>query len=163
VATKEGIDIAMKAVWIPMGPFAVDLVGLDTSLAISTRCSRVRRTELLARPLLRRMVSAVNWRNRDPASTTTSLERSKRERWPTFQAVGDADYSVTPAGRVQQALRSNLARARPSLDCLRSADQMVMTRTTGRAERSASRRADAHLGHMRQLFEGLPLDEITRR
>lgn len=61
VATKEGIDIAMKGgCGFPMGPFALlDLVGLDTSLAILERLhSEFADANYAPRPLLRRMVSA---------------------------------------------------------------------------------------------------------
>ena len=60
VATKEGIDAAMKGgCGFPMGPFALlDLVGLDTSLAIlEALYDEFADAELLAGPLLRRMVS----------------------------------------------------------------------------------------------------------
>ncbi len=61
VATKEGIDIAMKGgCGFPMGPFALlDLVGLDTSLAIlDALFAEFAEPNFLPRPLLRRMVSA---------------------------------------------------------------------------------------------------------
>lgn len=61
VATKEGIDAAMKAgCGFPMGPFALlDLVGLDTSLAILDALYDERREpNYAAVPLLRRMVAA---------------------------------------------------------------------------------------------------------
>jgi len=61
VATKEGIDIAMKGgCGFPMGPFALlDLVGLDTSVAIlDTLYAEYRDPNYAAVPLLRRMVAA---------------------------------------------------------------------------------------------------------
>jgi len=61
VATKEGIDDAMKGgCGFPMGPFALlDLVGLDTSLAIlDALYEEFRDPNYAAVPLLRRMVSA---------------------------------------------------------------------------------------------------------
>ncbi len=61
VATKEGIDTAMKGgCGFPMGPFALlDLVGLDTSLAIlDTLYTEYRDPNYAAVPLLRRMVAA---------------------------------------------------------------------------------------------------------
>lgn len=61
VATKEGIDIAMKGgCGFPMGPFALlDLVGLDTSLAIlEALFAEFAEPNFSPRPLLRRMVSA---------------------------------------------------------------------------------------------------------
>jgi len=61
VATKEGIDTAMKGgCGFPMGPFALlDLVGLDTSLAIlDTLYAEYRDPNYAAVPLLRRMVAA---------------------------------------------------------------------------------------------------------
>ena len=61
VATKEGIDTAMKGgCGFPMGPFALlDLIGLDTSLAILDRLhSEFADPNYAPRPLLRRMVSA---------------------------------------------------------------------------------------------------------
>jgi len=61
VATKEGIDAAMKGgCGFPMGPFALlDLVGLDTSLAIlDALCEEHRDPRFAAVPLLRRMVTA---------------------------------------------------------------------------------------------------------
>ncbi|HVX22418.1 MAG TPA: 3-hydroxybutyryl-CoA dehydrogenase [Acidimicrobiales bacterium] len=61
VATKEGIDTAMKGGCnFPMGPFALlDLVGLDTSLAIlDTLYEEYRDPNYAAVPLLRRMVAA---------------------------------------------------------------------------------------------------------
>jgi 3-hydroxybutyryl-CoA dehydrogenase len=61
VATKEGIDIAMKGgCGFPMGPFALlDLVGLDTSLAIlDALFAEFAEPNFSPRPLLRRMVSA---------------------------------------------------------------------------------------------------------
>jgi 3-hydroxybutyryl-CoA dehydrogenase len=61
VATKEGIDAAMKGgCGFPMGPFALlDLVGLDTSLAILDALYREYADPNYAPvPLLRRMVSA---------------------------------------------------------------------------------------------------------
>ena len=61
VATKEGIDTAMKGgCGFPMGPFALlDLVGLDTSLAIlDTLYNEYRDPNYAAVPLLRRMVAA---------------------------------------------------------------------------------------------------------
>jgi 3-hydroxybutyryl-CoA dehydrogenase len=61
VATKEGIDAAMKGgCGFPMGPFALlDLVGLDTSLAIlDALYTEFRDPNYAAVPLLRRMVAA---------------------------------------------------------------------------------------------------------
>lgn len=61
VATKEDIDEAMKGgCGFPMGPFALlDLVGLDTSLAIlDALYDEFRDPNFSAVPLLRRMVSA---------------------------------------------------------------------------------------------------------
>jgi 3-hydroxybutyryl-CoA dehydrogenase len=61
VATKEGIDTAMKGgCGFPMGPFALlDLVGLDTSLAIlDALYEELRDPNYAAVPLLRRMVAA---------------------------------------------------------------------------------------------------------
>jgi len=61
VATKEGIDTAMKGgCGFPMGPFALlDLVGLDTSLAIlDALYDEFRDPHYAPAPLLRRMVTA---------------------------------------------------------------------------------------------------------
>ena len=61
VATKEGIDAAMKGgCGFPMGPFALlDLVGLDTSLAIlNALYDEYRDPNYAAVPLLRRLVSS---------------------------------------------------------------------------------------------------------
>jgi 3-hydroxybutyryl-CoA dehydrogenase len=61
VATKEGIDAAMKGgCGFPMGPFALlDLVGLDTSLAIlEALYDEYRDPNYAAVPLLRRLVSS---------------------------------------------------------------------------------------------------------
>ena len=61
VATKEGIDAAMKGgCGFPMGPFALlDLVGLDTSLAIlEALYAEYADPNFAPVPLLRRMVSA---------------------------------------------------------------------------------------------------------
>jgi len=61
VATKEGIDEAMKGGCnFPMGPFALlDLVGLDTSLAIlDALYAEFRDPNYAAVPTLRRMVAA---------------------------------------------------------------------------------------------------------
>jgi 3-hydroxybutyryl-CoA dehydrogenase len=61
VATKEDIDEAMKGgCGFPMGPFALlDLVGLDTSLAIlDALYDEFRDPNYSAVPLLRRMVTA---------------------------------------------------------------------------------------------------------
>jgi 3-hydroxybutyryl-CoA dehydrogenase len=61
VASKEGIDAAMKGgCGFPMGPFALlDLVGLDTSLAIlDALYAEFRDPNYAAVPLLRRMVAA---------------------------------------------------------------------------------------------------------
>jgi 3-hydroxybutyryl-CoA dehydrogenase len=61
VATREDIDTAMKGgCGFPMGPFALlDLVGLDTSLAIlDALYEEFRDPNYAAVPLLRRMVSA---------------------------------------------------------------------------------------------------------
>jgi 3-hydroxybutyryl-CoA dehydrogenase len=61
VATKEGIDAAMKGgCGFPMGPFALlDLVGLDTSLAIlDALYAEFADANFAPVPLLRRMVSA---------------------------------------------------------------------------------------------------------
>ena len=61
VATKEGIDVAMKGgCGFPMGPFALlDLVGLDTSLAIlEALYAEFADANFAPVPLLRRMVSA---------------------------------------------------------------------------------------------------------
>jgi 3-hydroxybutyryl-CoA dehydrogenase len=61
VATKEGIDAAMKGgCGFPMGPFALlDLVGLDTSLAIlDALYAEYADVNYAPVPLLRRMVSA---------------------------------------------------------------------------------------------------------
>jgi len=61
VATKEGIDSAMKGgCGFPMGPFALlDLVGLDTSLAILEALhAEYADPNFAPVPLLRRMVSA---------------------------------------------------------------------------------------------------------
>jgi 3-hydroxybutyryl-CoA dehydrogenase len=61
VATMEGIDAAMKGgCGFPMGPFALlDLVGLDTSLAIlDALYDEFRDPNYAAVPLLRRMVTS---------------------------------------------------------------------------------------------------------
>ncbi len=61
VASKEGIDVAMKGgCGFPMGPFALlDLVGLDTSLAIlDALYAEFADPNFAPVPLLRRMVSA---------------------------------------------------------------------------------------------------------
>jgi 3-hydroxybutyryl-CoA dehydrogenase len=61
VADRDGIDTAMKGgCGFPMGPFALlDLVGLDTSLAIlDALYAEFRDPNYAAVPLLRRMVSA---------------------------------------------------------------------------------------------------------
>jgi 3-hydroxybutyryl-CoA dehydrogenase len=61
VATKEGIDSAMKGgCGFPMGPFALlDLVGLDTSLAIlDALYAEFRDPNYAAVPLLRRLVTS---------------------------------------------------------------------------------------------------------
>ncbi|MGH3732321.1 MAG: 3-hydroxyacyl-CoA dehydrogenase family protein [Acidimicrobiales bacterium] len=61
VATKEGIDAAMKGgCGFPMGPFALlDLVGLDTSVAILDALhAEYADANYAPEPLLRRMVSA---------------------------------------------------------------------------------------------------------
>ncbi|MDA8309855.1 MAG: 3-hydroxybutyryl-CoA dehydrogenase [Actinomycetota bacterium] len=61
VATKEGIDAAMKGgCGFPMGPFALlDLVGLDTSVAILDALYAEHKDPHYApAPLLRRMVAA---------------------------------------------------------------------------------------------------------
>jgi 3-hydroxybutyryl-CoA dehydrogenase len=61
VATREDIDAAMKGgCGFPMGPFALlDLVGLDTSLAIlDALYEEFRDPNYAAVPLLRRMVAA---------------------------------------------------------------------------------------------------------
>jgi len=61
VASIEDIDVAMKGgCGFPMGPFALlDLVGLDTSLAIlDALYAEFRDPNYAAVPLLRRMVSA---------------------------------------------------------------------------------------------------------
>jgi 3-hydroxybutyryl-CoA dehydrogenase len=61
VATMEGIDVAMKGgCGFPMGPFALlDLVGLDTSLAILEALhAEFGDPNFAPQPLLRRMVSA---------------------------------------------------------------------------------------------------------
>jgi len=61
VATTEGIDAAMKGgCGFPMGPFALlDLVGLDTSLAIlDALYAEYADANYAPTPLLRRMVSA---------------------------------------------------------------------------------------------------------
>jgi 3-hydroxybutyryl-CoA dehydrogenase len=61
VASKDGIDAAMVGgCGFPMGPFALlDLVGLDTSVAIlDTLYEEHREPQYAAAPLLRRMVAA---------------------------------------------------------------------------------------------------------
>ena len=61
VATKEGIDAAMKGgCGFPMGPFALlDLVGIDTSIAIlEALYAEYGDPNYSPEPLLRRMVSA---------------------------------------------------------------------------------------------------------
>ncbi len=61
VATREGIDAAMKgSCGFPMGPFALlDLVGLDTSLAIlDALYDEFRDPNYAAVPLLRRLVTS---------------------------------------------------------------------------------------------------------
>ena len=61
VATKDGIDAAMKGgCGFPMGPFALlDLVGLDTSLAIlDALYEEYRDPNYAAVPLLRRLVTS---------------------------------------------------------------------------------------------------------
>ena len=83
VATKEGIDIAMKGgCGFPMGPFALlDLVGLDTSARDPRRAvRRVRRAELLAsRRCCDGWSRRDNWDvNRVQAFTITVAKRRKR-------------------------------------------------------------------------------------
>jgi 3-hydroxybutyryl-CoA dehydrogenase len=61
VATREGIDAAMKGgCGFPMGPFALlDLVGLDTSLAIlDALYAEFKDPNYAAVPLLRRLVTS---------------------------------------------------------------------------------------------------------
>ena len=80
VASDEGIDAAMKGgCGFPMGPFALlDLVGLDTSLAIlDALYEEFRDPNYAAVPLLRRMVTAGQLGPQDQAraSTTTAARR----------------------------------------------------------------------------------------
>ena len=61
MATREGIDIAMKGgCGFPMGPFALlDLVGLDTSLSILEALYADSGEEnFKPRPMLRELVAA---------------------------------------------------------------------------------------------------------
>ena len=74
-ATKEGIDAAMKGgCGFPMGPFALlDLVGLDTSLAIlDALYDEFRDPNYAAVPLLRRLVTRGSWAARPSAASTTT-------------------------------------------------------------------------------------------
>ena len=77
VASRDDIDTAMKGGCnFPMGPLELlDLVGLDTSLAIlEALYAEFRDPNYAPAPLLRRMVSAGQSRPQEPAraSTTTA-------------------------------------------------------------------------------------------
>ena len=79
VATRDDIDTAMKGgCGFPMGPFALlDLVGLDTSLAIlDALYDEFRDPNYAAVPLLRRMVAAELLRagSRARGSSTTASD-----------------------------------------------------------------------------------------
>ena len=81
VATKEGIDAAMKGgCGFPMGPFALlDLVGLDTSLAIlDALYEEYRDPNYAAVPLLRRMVTPGSSAARPSGASTTTTARRAR-------------------------------------------------------------------------------------
>ena len=91
VATKEGIDAAMKGgCGFPMGPFALlDLVGLDTSLAIlDALYDEYRDPNYAAVPLLRRMVTVGPARPKDRRASTTTAARPR----PGDGARGRAEW-----------------------------------------------------------------------
>jgi len=169
VATKEGIDIAMKGgCGFPMGPFALlDLVGLDTSLAIlDALFAEFAEPNFSPRPLLRRMVSAGQLGRKSGSASTTTVAREIEEgemaqrSKPWVMRTYSGHSSAVASNKLY---RSNLAKGQTGLSiAFDLPTQTGYDRTTRRRRRGRKVGVPiAHLGHMRQLFEGLPLDEMN--
>ena len=105
VATKEGIDAAMKGgCGFPMGPFALlDLVGLDTSLAIlDALYDEFRDPNYAAVPLLRRLVTVRPARPQDqegllrlqPLSAAVAAGAERAEWWAPAPTEEVSDMST---------------------------------------------------------------------
>ena len=106
VATKEGIDAAMKGgCGFPMGPFALlDLVGLDTSLAIlDALYEEYRDPNYAAVPLLRRMVAAGRLGRKTGKGfydyAASSLETETRAGIVATLALGEVTMATTERSR----------------------------------------------------------------
>ncbi len=163
VATKEGIDAAMKGgCGFPMGPFALlDLVGLDTSLAIlDALYQEFRDPNYAAVPLLRRMVAAETLGPEVRARASTTTDRDRAPASAREPALDDADLLGPLHGPgLQRALPDQPGQGpdRP-LDRLRPAhpDRLRPRRPRGRRARWARSgvpggpprpHAPAHGGH----------------
>ena len=98
-ASRDDIDAAMKGGCnFPMGPLALlDLVGLDTSLAIlDALYDEFRDPNYAAAPLLRRMVAPGTWAG-SPARASTTTPRGRGLRKP---AAGSGALTTDPAARI---------------------------------------------------------------
>ena len=113
VATRDDIDTAMKGgCGFPMGPMALlDLVGLDTSLAIlDALYDEFRDPNYAAVPLLRRMVAAeLSAGSRAGGSTTTASNRrgglvpTRMVRGPAPPRTGRCGRSPRETGRYRSS------------------------------------------------------------
>ena len=192
VATKEGIDAAMKGgCGFPMGPFALlDLVGLDTSLAIlDALYEEYRDPNYAAVPLLRRLVTSGPARPQDQEGLLRlqPLARGARAGNPGRMVVrptpsgGDVNgdrpaaqrdapwvmrtYSGHSTARASNELyRTNLAKGQTGLSI--AFDLPTQTGYDPDAPEAAGEVGKvgvpvAHLGHMKELLEGIPVENMN--
>ena len=182
VATRDDIDAAMKGGCnFPMGPLELlDLVGLDTSLAILDALYAE-----FERPELRARAAAAPHGHRGPARTeerrrllrlrevapaTASVPAAAVRRMGENGAVADRPwlmrtYSGHSSARASNELyRTNLAQGQTGLSV--AFDLPTQTgydpdHPLARGEVGKVGVPVPHLGEMRTLFDGIPLDEMN--
>ena len=171
---QEDIDAAMKGgCGFPMGPFALlDLVGprhvASRSSRRSTPSSRIPTSR--PSPLLRRMVAAGRL-GRKSGDGFYDYRRSSRPRWqhdererPTALADADLLGSLHRREASTSCTAPTSPRARPacrSPSTCRPRPATTPTTPRPRGEVGKVGVPVAHLGHMRQLFDGIPLGEMN--
>ena len=172
VASMEGIDAAMTGgCGFPMGPFALlDLVGLDTSLAI-LEALHAERGDPSACP--RRCCGAWSRRAGSAASpataSTTTVAETRRGRSAVPERATPwlmRTYSGHSSAAASNALVPHEPRPGPDrpLDRLRPAHPDRATTPTPPQARGEVGRVGVpvvHLGHMERLFEGIPIESMN--
>ena len=172
VASMEGIDAAMTGgCGFPMGPFALlDLVGLDTSLAILEALHAERGDpSACPSPLLRRHRRGGPARPQvRPRLLRLPSLRTRRggSRDRARHAVADADVlgALERRGQQRAVPRRTSPRARPasrSPSTCRPRPGYDPDAPEARGEVGRVGVPVVHLGHMERLFEAIPIESMN--